>query len=449
MKKNLLLALLLITSLTSVFGQTNALEYRRSSLSMIIGDSQKLPSRTEIMNSWGSRKFPDKYDNHDLGYNSINVDLISISDKELLEAGFLKDTLKNPLQLLKALTKTVKYLNAEKTAAVVIPSDEEMFKLKIDKYIKTNDLARSIVSKWFNRNQSGDMNYNLIKERGKYSASAEKLDDAKEKGGLAEDFLMDWDLISNTYTVFYNMNFFPNEPIARAIRDSGKEEVMKGSAPEFLQKKALAGLDKVYEKTKEGYSVKCISYLYQLDWNADTAKKFKDTFFNNQIDKAAQLKAWNETSFKLNFVGDITSRSLVTFKLGEKRTETQVIDLQMKRTMDNALAKLQKEYVQFRPVSPITSVEPLSARIGLKEGLEPGQTFEVLAIEYDQFMAPKYKQIDKVKVDKKTPIWDNREGADQEPELDKDGNPIVTPEFTTFEGGKKAQPGLNFLRLLK
>jgi hypothetical protein len=449
MKKNLLLALFLVTSLTSVFAQTNALEYRRSSLSMIIADAQKLPSRTEIMSSWNSRKFPDKYNNHDLGFNSLNVDLISISDKDLMEAGFLKDTLKNPLQLLKALTKTVKYLNAENTIAVVLPSDEELFKLKIDKYIKVNDLGRAAVSKWFNRKSDGTMDWELIKERGKYSASAEKLDDAKEKGGLAVDFLTDWDLISNTYTVFYNMNFFPNEPIARAIRDAAKAEVLKGSLPEFLQRKALEGLDKVYEKTKEGYSVKCISYLYQLDWNADTAKKFKDSFFNNQIDKAGQMKAWNESSFKLNFVGDITSRSLVTFKLGEKRTEAQVIDLQMKRTMDNALAKLQKEYVQFRPVSPVASVGPLTARIGLKEGLEPGQSFEILTTEFDQFGVPKYKQIDKVKVDKKTPIWDNREGADQEPELDKDGNPIVTPEFTTFDGGKKAQPGLNFLRLLK
>ena len=194
---------------------------------------------------------------------------------------------------------------------------------------------------------------------------------------------------------------------------------------------------------------KCISYLYQLDWNAELAKNFKDSFFNNQIDKNSQLKAWNDTSFKLNFVGDITSRSLVTFKIGEKRTEAQVIDLQMKRTMDNALAKLQKEYVQFRPVSPVASVGPLTARIGLKEGVEPGQTFEILATEFDEFGVPKYKQIEKVKVDKKTPIWDNREGADQEPELDKDGNPVVTPEFTTFVGGKKAQPGLNFLRLLK
>ena len=448
MKKKLLLKLFLITSFTSVFAQTNALEYRRSSLSLIISESDKLPSKQQILNSWNSRKFPDKYNNHDVGVNSVNIDLINLSDKDLMDAGFLKDTLKTTMQLLKALTKNVKYLDAEQSKAVIIPSEDEEFKLKIDKFIKEKDFAKSLVSKWFNRKQDGYMDWELIKERGKYSASAEKLDDAKEKGGLQADFLMDWDLISNTYTVFYNMNFFPNEPIARIIRDAAKAEVMKGSLPEFLLNKALNGIDKVYEKTKEGYSVKCTSYLYQLDWNAESAKNFKDIFFNEQ-NTSDKLKTWSNTSFKLNFVGDITSRSLVTFKLGEKRTEEQIIDLQMKRTMDNALTKLQKEFVQFRPVSPVSSVEPLTARIGLKEGLEPGQTFEILTTEFDQFGVPKYKQIDKAKLDKKAIIWDNREGADLEPELDKDSKPIVTPEFTAFEDGKKAQPGISFIRLLK
>ena len=49
MKKNLLLALLLITSLTSVFGQTNALEYRRSSLHMILVESETFPKKELVM----------------------------------------------------------------------------------------------------------------------------------------------------------------------------------------------------------------------------------------------------------------------------------------------------------------------------------------------------------------------------------------------------------------
>ena len=104
----------------------------------------------------------------------------------------------------------------------------------------------------------------------------------------------------------------------------------------------------------------------------------------------------------------------------------------------------------FRPVSPVTTTGPVTARIGKKEGIEPGQTFDVLESRKDQKTgAYKYESIGTVKVSKKAPIWDNRIGSKDEPELDEAGNPIVTPEFTTFDGGKNVQPGMHFLRLKK
>ena len=464
MKKNLLLTFFIVGYFTSCFAQEEQKEltYRRSSLTLVIADSEELPSRRQIMNSWNSFRFPDKYNKHDIGINSINVGMIALSDKELLDAGYLKDTLKNSLQLLKAQYKNVKYLNYDKSIAVVLPSDEELFKLKIDKYIKDNKIAKKIVATWYNRTPNGKMDWELIKKRGRNSASKKILDDSKSDLLGGEKKLRDWKLISNTYIVFYNMNFFPMERLARLQKDIddkiGLKSIVDGLFNSVLSesvKKQKIEFDSIrYEKSKEGYFVNCTAYLYQLDWNDDTLKKFHDTFFNLQVDEASKTKAWNESSFKLNFVGDITSRSLVTSKFGEsylvKRTEEQIIDLQMKRTMDNSLAKLQKEYVQFRPVTPIHSAEPITAQIGLKEGLEPGQTFEILMSDFDEFGVPTYKQIGKVKVDKELPIWDNREGAALEPELDKGGNPIVTPEFTTFKGGTdKAEPNFNFIRLLK
>lgn len=463
MKKNLLLIFFIVGYFTSGFAQEEQKEltYRRSSLTLVIADSEELPSRRQIMNSWNSFSFPDKYNKHDIGINSINVDMIALSDKELLDAGYL-DTLKNSLQLLKAQYKNVKYLNYEKSKAVILPSDEELFKLKIDKYIKENKIAKKIIATWYNRTPDGKMDWELIKKRGRNSASKKILDDSKSDLLGGEKRLRDWKLISNTYIVIYKMNFFPMERLARFQKNvektTGIKLIVDGLFNSIVSKsmrKKMIEFDSIqYEKSKEGYFVNCTAYLYQLDWNDDTLKKFHDTFFNLQVDEASKTKAWNESSFKLNFVGDITSRSLVTSKFGEsylvKRTEEQIIDLQMKRTMDNSLAKLQKEYVQFRPVTPIHSVEPITAQIGLKEGLERGQTFEILMSDFDEFGVPTYKQIGKVKVDKELPIWDNREGAALEPELDKDGNPTVTPEFTTFKGGTdKAEPNFNFIRLLK
>jgi hypothetical protein len=89
----------------------------------------------------------------------------------------------------------------------------------------------------------------------------------------------------------------------------------------------------------------------------------------------------------------------------------------------------------------------VTAKIGMKEGLEPGQKFELLKIEYDEFQIPKYKNFGTVTVDKKAPIWDNRQGA--EPQLDAQGNPIPEVPYTTFKGGKKAEAEINFIRLVK
>jgi hypothetical protein len=138
------------------------------------------------------------------------------------------------------------------------------------------------------------------------------------------------------------------------------------------------------------------------------------------------------------------SSSIVTFKIGETRSEEQIINLQVRRTVDNSVAKLQKEYVQFRAVAPVSSIGPLTARIGLKEGLQPKDKFEILEMGMNELGLPMWNSIGTVSVDGSLPIWDNRQGA--EVEITDPNSPKVS--FTTFSGGKKAQVGLHYLRAL-
>ena len=78
----------------------------------------------------------------------------------------------------------------------------------------------------------------------------------------------------------------------------------------------------------------------------------------------------------------------------------------------------------------------------MKEGLEGGETFEVLNEEYNSKTGRSiYKSVGKLKVDKKS-IWDNRYSLDGE--HDPSG-----PDRTTFKGkAKKATYG-SLLRLIK
>lgn len=251
-------------------------------------------------------------------------------------------------------------------------------------------------------------------------------------------------MIGNTYACFNKLAFYENEPVARMVRDAAKEEAIKQLAgkPQILLDKALALADTVYEKTKVGYTVKCNSYLYALEWNDTIAEKVKAVFFNENVDRKA---AWDTTTlFNLVYIGNTLSSSIVTFKIGETRSESEIIDLQVRRTIDNAVANLQKEYVQFRTVAPVSTVGPLTARIGLKEALGPKDKFEILEPGTNELGLPVWKSIGTVSVDSKFPIWDNRQGAELE---NTDPNQPKTT-FTTFSGGKKAQVGLHFLGAL-
>jgi hypothetical protein len=192
-------------------------------------------------------------------------------------------------------------------------------------------------------------------------------------------------------------------------------------------------LDKVYDKTKEGYTLRSNTWLYKLNWDENSLNTVFDIW-----ETPSELA--KSDKFNLDFVNFQSNMSLVTFKLGETRTQEQIIDLALVRNVDNAFAKLQKENDVFKPKIPVLTGKPVTAQIGMKEGLEGGEKFEVLQFGQD----PKtgltvYKKVGTVQVDKKQ-VWDNRYNADGKPEkeqMDKQGNPVSA---TLFSG--KAELGL-------
>ncbi len=150
----------------------------------------------------------------------------------------------------------------------------------------------------------------------------------------------------------------------------------------------------------------------------------------------------NSDLFKLNFIGVQYNQSLVTFKIGEKRTQEQIIDLALVRNVDNAFAELQKKYEVFKPKVPIISVDPIIAQIGEKESVKAKSEFEVLEMVWDSKEGKTvWKSVGKCKVDKKSPIWDNRYNAGEtsEQQTDEEGNVVIG---TTLKGSKKIQPGM-------
>jgi hypothetical protein len=144
----------------------------------------------------------------------------------------------------------------------------------------------------------------------------------------------------------------------------------------------------------------------------------------------------NTELFQMEFVGSQKATTLVTFSLKEKRTEEQIIKLSVTRNIDKVFAKLQKNYDVFKPKVPLYTGEPITAKIGLKEGLEGGDKFEVLEPVLDQKSGKiEYKNIGTIKVDGDK-IWDNNSVLGDEPVVDG------AIDRTTFKGGKKFYSGL-------
>jgi len=427
---------------TQAFAQESSkdFKYRRSSLSMILIESDKFPNKDAVMSSWNNYPFPDKYNKHNIDLKSVNINSIVLSEQDLLNAGFLKDTLKNPLQIAKATVslKPVKYLNAEQTIALVMPTEKQEYQLKIDKVIRESKLANQLVASWFNRSKAGKFDMSLIQERGFYNASELEASIAQgQTKGLASLGDAGEELIRNTFITFTKLEFIENEPAAALVRDLAKAEIAKSMAgkPQMLIDKALQAADATYEKTKEGYSLWSKTWLYRLNWNDSISAIFYNDIWSNP-------SAFDKSDlFSLEFVGVQYNQSLVTFKIGETRTQEQLIDLALVRNVDNAFAELQKDNDVFKSKVPVLTVNPITAQIGMKEGLKGGESFDVLEMTLNPKTGlTEYKKVGSATADKKI-IWDNRYNAGEKVEqmLDKEGNPITA---TPFKGGKSIQPGM-------
>lgn len=432
MKKRLLLTTLVVAGLAittmaqSKDGKAD-IKYRRSSLHTMIVESENFPQKDVILKAFNTAPFPDKYNDHTIDQKSFDQKNYPLTKEE--KAGLYKE--KSKMGKL-----------ASKAADTQIDSASIELATQIEKYLKKEKVANKLVAKWFNRQADGSFDMNLIGERGSYNASEMQANIAKGSArgtsSLADAGI---ELIGNTFVVISKFNFVSNEVVAAATRDAAKISARQMKIP-AAQTAALKAADEAYEKAKEGYSVWATSYLYKLTWNDSIEAVFYNDLWidKSNIDPKKKEAFDNTELFKLEYVGDEKAVGLVLFSLKEKRTEEQIITKATIRTIDAVYAKLQKEYDVFKTKTPLFSGDPITAKIGMKEGLEGGEKFEVLEQTIDEKGLTKYVSKGTIKVEKDL-IWDNRYNAADEPAVTEiDGKPV--PNCTTFSGGKKFYSGM-------
>lgn len=353
------------------------LKYRRSSLYSIMINHAEQKFAKEIRTAFLEIPVPDKFNNHDLSVKVVDMDA------------------------------KLKKAKSNKENEVVTS------------FVNENEIASRMVARWFNRDKyTGVCDMELVKERGLYSASEfDKQLAERSARGIAMLQDAGEELIGNTFLVVNDIRYIDKEQ--RSSVWAGLASVAGAVA------EAYTGIDYISEaadltalaiQSVKGFKVRINTFLYRLEWNDEIANEF----YINQyaVDVSDSVKSQNfenaRKNYTLRYVGKVESKGSTTSFLGINEDQPELmIRKACQRAIDENIVDLQTQYEEFRTNTPLVTTEPLTAYIGMKEGVTGNSRFEVLEqveIEEGKY---EYKKVGVIKPVANM-IWDNRYMAKEE-----------------------------------
>lgn len=371
----------------SADANTPATKYRRSSLyTLMVRDTAREHAKV-IQNAFGDWELSEKFNDQNIGEYVVEAD----------------KTTKEQLQ-------------------------------NITSYLETSQTAKKLVAKWFKRSAKGGFNMDLIAERGLYNASDLDAKQAKmNTRGTAMLADAGEQLIGNTFVLVNDFKFVSKEEVAGAATAGLR---MLGALAAAAGNTGLQNAAKLTEVgatvAGKGYVIKTTSYLYKLVWNDSVSAIFYNDFWTDDANfNQAKKEAFdNSNLFQLKYVGQEIAWADLQSSIFTQKSDAELISIATTKATDAGIAKLQRKYEQFRTSTPLATESPITAQIGLKEGLEAGDKFEVLEQTLDANGKTGFNKVGVIKVGKS--IWDNRYMADQDPK--NEGQPKFTT-FTKVSGG--------------
>lgn len=391
--KYLSLFIFLITS-TLLYGQEDY-KYHRSSLYSILLRHENRPFADEILSSFNSIPIPDKFDDHNLSKRVFKAAVLQKSDTTELD-------------------------------------DQKPY---IDNLLSKNAIGRRLVAKWFNQNKDGLFNCDLLVKRGFYDASAFDIDLSDKTIRGADKIISDAsnELISNTYIIVNDIDFYDRRETGKKLSNAATGVTTVVSAIPIIGLFALPayGANARLTESVAGFKIRVTSYLYKLDWNDEIEGTFYKNYYTSVPDET-KINAFKKEKqlFSLKYIGKHTVYSGITTLRGINRQEEFFIKV-CTRALDESVANLQKEHAEFRVKTPLLSIEPLSAKIGMKEGVNEESEYEVLEVLEEDGLT-KYKRVGIIKPSKGK-VWDNRYLAEFEEE--NENSTLKATEFEKVSGG--------------
>ena len=228
--------------------------------------------------------------------------------------------------------------------------------------------ANKVVKYWWRVRDDGSYSTDLIQKRGFYNATDIDVNEADaEKRGRAALADAGEKLIANSYVMVLDYN---NVKTMTEIYDAQDEAARKKA-------KKLKTEFKPVERKKNGYEGKLTAYLFKVNYSDTVQGYFMDAFTNeNTLDLAKVDKIFNQvySPFK-----HISSQSVkvdgTQGNPGEflapvvQKSKAQLMIRLVNDGINKVINKLEKNLEAFRVKTPIVSTNPITAKIGKKEGL--------------------------------------------------------------------------------
>ena len=396
--KRLSIIIFLIVALSSnSIAQEKSVDYRRSSIYSILINHTEQQFASEIKQAYLEIPVPDKFNDHNLSVRVLN-------------------------------------LNEKLTGA---KSDKENY--EITEFLNKNKIASRLIGRWFNRDiYTGACDMELVKERGLYNATEfDKQLALRSARGLAMLQDAGEELIGNTFVVVNDIRYIDKNKGAKAAGTILK--ALGSFAAAYTGSNIDDLTDNVGDmiETIKGFSVRINTFLYKLEWSEEQANIFYQEEYGDGIDKTKWANFENgRSNYKLKYVGKVESSGGTTSFLGINEDEPIVmVRKACQRAIDENIVDLQRNYEDFKTKTPLLSAEPITAYIGMKEGVSPDSKFEVLETIEMEDGSRKYNKVGIIEPINNM-IWDNRYMASE-------GGAIgANLGYTTF----RAVSGKNFSR---
>lgn len=265
----------------------------------------------------------------------------------------------------------------------------------INQLLITENIAKKVISKWYNKQANGSFSMDFIAKRGLYNASDYDVMRAKAGArGAAQLEDAGEELIKKSYIVAFDFAFVEtwNDYYDRV--DATNERIARQRKQRFIPTM----------RSQIGYRGSAQAFLYKVLWNDSLQQVFYENAWNNPafFEKMTIPIQFQETVFMSNLDGSQA-------KFNAVNSDDQLAQILQKQASESALRQFAAQDRSLRVKNSVFETKPLSAKVGLKEDVKIDQRFFVYELVQgtDDKKVPHYKGV--IRATKN--ITDNRNDA--------------------------------------